>query len=41
MTNDPEAMSVELITELKEEAAASNKEDVLAIAADLSQNLQK
>jgi len=39
--NNFSEVSVELLDELKEEAEAGNKEDVIAIANDLSQNLQK
>ncbi|MCR8557492.1 beta galactosidase jelly roll domain-containing protein [Mucilaginibacter sp. BJC16-A38] len=39
--NNFSEVSVELLSELKEEAEAGNKEDVIAIADDLTQNLQK
>ena len=39
--NNFSEVSVELLLELKEEAEAGNKEDVIAIADDLAQNLQK
>ena len=39
--NNFSELSVELLTELKEEQEKGNKEDVLAIADDLAQNLQK
>ena len=39
--NNFSEVSVELLTELKEEAEAGNTEDVIAIANDLTQNLQK
>lgn len=39
--NNFSEVSVELLTELKEEAEAGNKDDVIAIADDLTQNLQK
>jgi len=39
--NNFSEVSVELLQELKEEAEAGNKEDVIAIAGDLTQNLEK
>jgi len=39
--NNFSEVSVELLAELKEEEAKGNKEDVIAIADDLSQNLEK
>jgi two-component system NtrC family sensor kinase len=39
--NNFSEVSIELLDELKEEAKAGNSEDVMAIADDLSQNLQK
>ncbi len=39
--NNFSEVSVELLGELKEEAAAGNTEDVIAIANDLTQNLEK
>ncbi|HJP64124.1 MAG TPA: ATP-binding protein [Mucilaginibacter sp.] len=39
--NNFSEVSIELLQELKEEEAAGNKSDVLAIADDLEQNLQK
>lgn len=39
--NNFSEVSIELLQELKEEEAAGNKGDVLAIADDLAQNLQK
>ncbi len=39
--NNFSEVSVELLEELKEEAQAGHNEDVIAIAADLSQNLEK
>jgi signal transduction histidine kinase len=39
--NNFSEVSVELLTELKEEAEAGNTDDVIAIADDLTQNLQK
>ncbi|MDB4904497.1 MAG: hypothetical protein JWQ63_3778 [Mucilaginibacter sp.] len=39
--NNFSEVSVELLTELKEEAEAGNNKEVIAIAADLTQNLDK
>jgi signal transduction histidine kinase len=39
--NNFSEVSIELLTELKEEEEKGNKEDVIAIAGDLSQNLDK
>jgi two-component system NtrC family sensor kinase len=39
--NNFSEVSIELLTELKEEVEAGNKEDVIAIANDLTQNLEK
>jgi signal transduction histidine kinase/ligand-binding sensor domain-containing protein len=39
--NNFSEVSIELLDELKEEAKAGNSDDVMAIAGDLSQNLQK
>ncbi len=39
--NNFSEVSVELLEELKEEAKAGNNEDVIAIAGDLTQNLEK
>jgi two-component system, NtrC family, sensor kinase len=39
--NNFSEVSIELLQELKQEEAAGNKEDVIAIADDLTQNLQK
>jgi signal transduction histidine kinase len=39
--NNFSEVSTELMTELKEEVVAGNKEDVLAIAEDITQNLEK
>ena len=39
--NNFSEVSVELLTELKEEAEAGNNDDVIAIAGDLTQNLEK
>ena len=39
--NNFSEVSVELLEELKEEAGAGNKEEVIAIAGDLAQNLEK
>jgi len=39
--NNFSEVTVELLAELKEEAEAGNTEDVIAIANDLTQNLQK
>ena len=39
--NNFSEVSVELLTELEEEVAAGNKEEVLAISGNLKQNLQK
>jgi two-component system, NtrC family, sensor kinase len=39
--NNFSEVSIELLQELKEEEAAGHKEDVIAIADDLTQNLQK
>ena len=39
--NNFSEVSVDLLNELKDEAEAGNKEDVLAIANDLTQNLEK
>ncbi len=39
--NNFSEVSIELLDELKQEAEAGNKEDVIAIAADLTQNLEK
>ncbi len=39
--NNFSEVSIELLQELKEEAEAGNKEDVLGIADDLTQNLEK
>ncbi len=39
--NNFSEVSIELLDELKQEAEAGNKEDVIAIAGDLTQNLEK